>query len=126
MPTVYADNIYVFKFYMKKMLNDKQVNDLFIKFSHPLVKSAITDNQKKVSLALSKMLWIALVGGNDTESQIHDILNTIFNGNRYAKIEIGSLYYFKMKTSLSKKEIKSLIFYYSIDKNIRNLENCLD
>jgi len=111
---------------MKKMLNEKQVNDLFIKFSHPLVKSAITDNQKKVSLSISKMLWIALVGGNDTESQIHDILNTIFNGNRDANIEIGSLYYFKMKASLSKKEIKSLIFYYSIDKNISSLENWLD
>jgi len=111
---------------MEKLLSKKEVMDLFNKFSQPFLKSAITDHQKKVSLDISKMLWIALVGGNDSESQIYNVLNTIFNGNRDANIEIGSLYYFKMKASLSKNEIKSLFLYYSIDENINSLENWLD
>lgn len=111
---------------MEKLLSKEEAMVLFNKFSHPLVKSAISDHQKKVSLDISKMLWIALVGGNDSESQIYNILNTIFNGNRDANIEFGSLYFFKMKASLSENEIKSLIFYYSIDENINSLENWLD
>ena len=77
---------------MEKLLSTEEVMVLFDKFSDPLVKSAISDHQKKVSLDISKMLWIALVGENDTESQIHNILNTIFNGNCDATIEFCSLY----------------------------------
>lgn len=111
---------------MEKLLSPEEVMSLFNKFFYPLLKSAISDHQKKVSLDISKMLWIAIVGGNDSESQIYNILNTIFNGNRDANIEFGSLYYFKMKASLSENDIKSLFFYYSIDENINSLENWLN
>nr|WP_321465330.1 hypothetical protein [uncultured Desulfobulbus sp.] len=111
---------------MEKKLNKKQVQNLFIKFSYPLLKSAITDHQKKVSLGIAKTLWVALVGENDTEKQIYNILNDILNGKHEANIQIGSLYYFKMKAALTENEIKSLISYYSIDKNIKSLEQWLD
>jgi hypothetical protein len=53
-------------------------------------------------------------------------LNEILKGNHEANIQTGSLYYFKMKAALSDDEIKSVISYYSIDKNINNLKNWLD
>ena len=99
---------------------------LFKKFSHPLVKVAINDHQKKVSLDLAKILWVALVGGNDSEKQIYNVLDDIFKNNREANIQIASLYYLIMKKDLSEKEIKLLRFYYSIDENINSLENWLD
>jgi len=111
---------------MEKMLNKKQVENLFIKFSYPIVKSAITDHQKKSSLFIAKTLWVALVRENDTEEQIYNLLNKILNGKHEANIQTGSLYYFKMKAALSDDEIKSLVFFYSIDKNINNLKNWLD
>ena len=111
---------------MGKKLNKKQVENLFIKFSYPVVKSAITDHQKKSSLFIAKTLWVALVSGNDTEEQIYNLLNEILKGNHEANIQTGSLYYFKMKAALSDDEIKSVISYYSIDKNINNLKNWLD
>jgi hypothetical protein len=89
---------------MEPMLNEKQVQNLFKKFFHPLVKSSITEHQKKISLGIAKTLWVALVGENDTEKQIYNLLN----GKHEANIQIGSLY------------------YYSIDENINNLENWLD
>lgn len=108
------------------MLSNKQVQDLFIKFSYPLVKSAITDHQKITSLKIAKDLWLALVGKNDTEKQIYNLLNEILNGKHEANIQIGSLYYFKMKAALSENEIKLLVSYYSINKNIDNLEDWLN
>ena len=64
---------------MGKKINKKQVENLFIKFSYPVVKSAITDHQKKSSLFIAKTLWVALVSGNDTEEQIYNLLNEILN-----------------------------------------------
>ena len=69
---------------MEKILNKKQVENLFIKFSYPIVKSAINDHQKKSSLFIAKTLWVALVSGNDTEEQIYNLLNEILNGKHEA------------------------------------------
>lgn len=93
------------------MLHEKRVQNLFKKFSHPLVKSAITEHQKKISMGIDKTLWVALAGENDTEKQIYILLNNIFNGKHEANVQIGSLYYFKMKAALSETEIKSSIFF---------------
>lgn len=111
---------------MEKLLNAEEIQNLFTKFSFPLVNPAITDHQEKISLGIDKILWVALVGRNDTEKQIYTILDEIFKDNRESTLGIGSLYFFKMKKTLSKKEIKLLYHFYSIDKNRNSLEDWLD
>ena len=111
---------------MDKLLNAEEVQNLFTKFAFPLVNTAITDHQKKVSLGIAKILWVTLVDKNDTEKQVYTILDKIFKDNREGNIGVGSLYFFKMKKTLSKKEIKLLHYFYSIDENRRLLEDWLD
>ena len=111
---------------MSQTLTQQKMLQLFEKFSHPLVKSANTEHQKKVSIGIAKILWLSLVKGNDTEQNIYAILGQIMYNNHESNVAIGSMYFFKMKTALSDSEIQMLIDYYSIDKNFNELENWLD
>ena len=111
---------------MSQTLTPQKVDKLFKKFSLPLVKSAITKQQKEVSLGIAKVLWLPLVKENDTEQNIYNILSEVFNNNHESTIAMGSLYFLKMKTALSETEIQALINYYSINKNFKDLENWLD
>ncbi len=110
---------------MNQTLTSEKITELFNKFSFPMVKSAITKHQKEVSIGISKILWLPLVKGQDTEKYIHNVLSQVLNNHEKA-IAIGSLFFYKMKPSLTEEEIKLLIQYYSIDKNFNNLETWLD
>ncbi len=37
---------------------DEEIDNLFAKFSHPIVKSANTESQKSKSLQIAKTLWL--------------------------------------------------------------------
>jgi hypothetical protein len=111
---------------MRQALASKELLNLFNKFSFPLVKSAITKHQKEVSLGIAKILWLSLVKKNDTEQNVYNILSKALNNNHKSNIAIGSLYFHKMKTSLSEEELKILVDYYNIDENFGALENWLD
>ncbi len=105
------------------MLTRKEVDNLFHKFSHPLVKSALTKHQKKAALHIAKTLWLSLVKGLDTEQNVYIILNEIFNNNHQSNIATGSLYFFRMKPALTEEEHQALLEYYEIDDNFNALEN---
>ena len=108
---------------MTEILKKKEVDGLFDIFSYPLVKSAITEHQQKVAMGLVRLLWLPLVTGLDTEQQIYETLKMVFKKNHEKIVAVGSLYFFKMKTSLSTLEIDRLKEYYAISENINALKD---
>ena len=111
---------------MSKAIERREIDLLFKKFSHPIVKSAITPHQNEIALGIAKILWLSFVNGNDTEQNIYNILNPVLQSNHKKTIAVGSLYFFKMKKALSNQEVNKIREYYSIEKNINELENWLD
>jgi hypothetical protein len=111
---------------MNKTIEKQEIDLLFEKFSHPIVKTAITPHQNEVALGIAKILWLFIVNGNDTEQNVYNILNQVFENNHEKNIGFGSLYFFKMKKALSNHEVRRIRKYYSVEKNLNELENWLD
>ncbi len=110
---------------MSKAIKKEEVEALFKKFSHPLLKSAITPHQKQVSLGLSKLLWLAFVTNNDSEENIYNTLDQVLK-NHENNISFGSLYFYKMKKALTRNESRMAQKYYSNKDHFNELENWLD
>ncbi len=89
-------------------LTHKRINDLFTKFSWPLLHACITDHQETIGLAISQMLWLRLVTGTDTEETIAQDLKRVFPDSHDSIVAFGSLYFFKMKPALKESAIKKL------------------
>ncbi len=110
---------------MSKTIKKEDIEKLFEKFSYPMTRSAITSDQKKASLGLSKILWLAFVSNNDSEENIYNTLDQIVK-NHENNISFGSLYFYKMKKALTKKETRIAQKYYSNKENFNELENWFD
>ncbi len=104
----------------KKKLTDKKINKLFDKYSYPMMKACITESQKEKAIGLSKILWLLLVSGTDTEENIYVTLKDILHQHDNI-ISVGALYTHKMKKSLTKKEIQILKNHYEDIENINSL-----
>ncbi len=96
----------------KYTLNDKAIDSLFRKFSSPMIKPCISDAQKENAIGLSRILWLLLVTDTDSEQNIYDALNKVFNKHE-DNIAMGSLYLYKMKTALTTKEQLKLRRHYT-------------
>ena len=106
----------------KYTLNDKAIDSLFKKFSSPMVKPCISDSQKEKAIGISRILWLLLVTDTDSEQNVYDALNEIYNKHE-DNIAMGSLYFYKMKTALRTKEQLHLRRHYSDQKNFAALED---
>jgi hypothetical protein len=106
----------------KHTLNDKAIDSLFKKFSSPMVNPCISETQKEKAIGISRILWLLLVSDADSEQNIYDALNKVFNKHE-DNIAMGSLYFYKMKTSLTTKEKLKLRKHYSNQKNFAALED---
>lgn len=104
----------------KIYLSDKKINELFEKYSHPILNACITISQKEKAIGISKILWLFLVTGKDSEENIYMGLKTILNHHDEV-ISLGSLYYHKMKKALSKKEMRKLQQHYDNPENFNSL-----
>ena len=93
-------------------LTDDEINEMFERFSFPMVRPCITSSQKQISLEISKCLWLRLVSGTDTDENIYDDLKGVFGNKNDSITAIGSLYLFTMKTTLTEAEINSLKNHY--------------
>ena len=105
----------------KQTLDDKKINSLFKKFSFPMVKPCISDAQKENAIGLSRILWLLLVTDTDSEQNIYDALKKVFNKHE-DNIAMGSLYLYKMKTTLTTKEQLKLRRHYNDQKNFAALK----
>ena len=106
----------------KQTLDEKKIHSLFNKFSFPMVKSCITTEQKEKAIGLSKILWLHLVTGTDSEENIYRALSGVLD-NHESNVAVGSLYFYKMKPALTTKEQLRLQRHYSDQKNFDALED---
>jgi hypothetical protein len=107
---------------MSESLSKEEVVSIFDRFSFHMLKSAITQHQRDVAVGISRLLWLHLVSGTDTEQNIYQTLNGIFKGDHGKNAAIGSLYFFKMKSSLRTSEISRLKTFYSDESNLELLK----
>ena len=101
-------------------LSDKKLNSLYGKYSYPIMKVCITEAQKEKAMGISKLLWLFLVTGKDTEENIYIGLKSILHHHDEV-ISLGSLYYHKMKKALNQKEIRILKEHYDNPENFNSL-----
>ena len=104
-------------------LADRELNQLFEQFAHPMMRTCITPTQKQSAVDLAKTLWLRLVTGTDTEANIYEDLKLFFKDDHDANIAVGSMYFFKMKAELTETEITTLKKHYSNRKNFNRLEH---
>ncbi len=55
-------------------LHDKDMLSLFEKFSSPMVNPCISEAQKEKARGISRILWLLLVTGTDSEKNVYDAL----------------------------------------------------
>ncbi len=111
---------------MSNILAKGEADVLFEKFAYDIIISSITKHQKEVALGLAKILWLSLVTGKDSEQDIYTTLNDVLKNNHESNIAVGSLYFDKMKTSLTDLEIKKLQEFYATDGNLNLLQDWID
>ena len=121
----HTDNAQVDRLEMKhNVLKEEEIKLLFDKFSYPMVKPCLTQEQKDKAIAISKILWLFLVKGSDTEENIYNALYEVIK-NHDDTVSFGALYYHKMKKSLTKKELNKLKKHYSSPHNFEELKDWL-
>lgn len=106
----------------KVYLKNKEINNLFDKYSFPLVKVCITPSQKEKALSISRILWLFLVKEADTEENIYNALERILHDHQKV-VGLGALYFHKMKKALTQKELKRLKKHYSDSANFKSLKD---
>ena len=94
-------------------LHEKDIHSLFEKFSSPMVNPCISEAQKEKARGISRLLWLLLVTGTDSERNVYDALNKVFPHRHDDNVAFGSLYFYKMKTALTKQEQVQLRGHYS-------------
>jgi hypothetical protein len=97
----------------KYTLEDEKISSLFEKFSYSIVRPCISSSQKEKAIGISKILWLALVTGTDSEQNIYNTLGPVLNHKHDDVVSLGSLYFYKMKKALTKKECLKLKKHYS-------------
>ncbi len=103
-------------------LHEKDIHSLFEKFSSPMVNPCISEAQKEKARGISRLLWLLLVTGTDSERNVYDALNKVFPHRHDDNVAFGSLYFYKMKTALTRHEQIQLRGHYSHPEHFRALK----
>lgn len=107
---------------LTRELTNNELNRLFKRFSRPMVRPCINSRQKRSAVGIAKTLWLRLVTGADTEENIYEDLRLIFKDNHDSNVAVGSMYFFKMKSELTKAQISNLKKHYGDERNFNRLE----
>ena len=103
-------------------LYEQDIHALFEKFSAPMVNPCLSEAQKEKARGISRILWLLLVTGTDSESNVYHALKNIFPRHE-DNVAFGLLYFYKMKTALTRQEQLQLRRHYSNQENFRALKN---
>ena len=103
-------------------LHDKDMLSLFETFSSPMVNPCLSEAQTEKARGISRILWLLLVIGTDSEKNVYDALNKVFPHRHDDNVAFGSLYFYKMKTALTRQEQMLLRRYYSHPEHFRALK----
>nr|VFJ44694.1 MAG: hypothetical protein BECKDK2373C_GA0170839_100917 [Candidatus Kentron sp. DK]VFJ44854.1 MAG: hypothetical protein BECKDK2373B_GA0170837_100827 [Candidatus Kentron sp. DK] len=106
------------------MLSETKIEKKFTRFSDVLIKKCTTESQKQKALGISKILWLLLVRGQDTEENVYSALFEILKDHE-STISFVSLYFYEMKSKLRKVEIKQLRNHYSDSERFQELSDWL-
>ena len=104
-------------------LDENTINALFKKFSSPMVQSCTSDSERERAIGISRILWMLLVSNTDSEKNIYNTLSEIFHNSHQDNRPVGSLYFYKMKRALTRKEQLKLRRHYSYKENFRAIKD---
>ena len=104
-------------------LHEQDIHSLFEKFSSPMVNSCISEAQKEKARGISRILWLLLVTGTDSEVNVYNALNKVFPHRHEDNVAFGSLYFYKMKIALTKQEHVQLRRYCRNQEHFRALQD---
>lgn len=107
----------------KHTLHEHDIDSLFEKFSSPMVNPCISEAQKEKARGISRILWLLLVTGTDSESNVYHALNKVFPHRHEDNVAFGSLYFYKMKPALTRQEQLQLRRHYSHPEHFRALQD---
>ena len=102
-------------------LPDKARHSLFETCSSPVVNPCISEAQKEKARGISRLLWLLLVTGMDSESNAYHALKNVFPRHE-DNVAFGSLYFYKMKTALTRQEHVHLRRHYSDQEHLNTLQ----
>lgn len=103
------------------ILTEIQIQEMYDRFSAPILRTAHTPQRKEGALAISKILWFRLVTKTDSEKYILKDFKAALENDIEANKIILTLYLKHMKTALTDTEIISLQKHYEGIKNISQL-----
>lgn len=106
----------------KFTIDDAEITKLFEKFSYHITRPTIAESQETKALGIAKILWLLLVTGTDSERNVYNFLSKVTDDNYESNVQLGSLYFFKMKKSLTSVEITKLKNHYKSIDNFNKLE----
>lgn len=106
----------------KHTLHEEDMHSLFEKFSSPMVNPCISEAQKEKARGIARILWLLLVTGTDSESNVYNALHKVFPQHE-DNVAFGSLYFYKMKTALTRQEQSQLRRYYRNQEHFRALQD---
>jgi hypothetical protein len=104
-------------------LTEEAISELFERFSRPMVQPCITESQKQKAVAISKILWLRLITGTDTDESIYADLERILGPEHDGIVALGSTYVYKMKTMLTTEEVRRLRDHYRDEQNFNSLHD---
>jgi hypothetical protein len=107
-------------------ISDDEISRLFEKFAHPMTKTALDETQRHKAISIARFLWLPLVKCLDSEQNIYNCLSQIKGIDHHGILNMGSLYFHKMKKALSTAEILRLQNHYKSDENFKKLEKWHD
>ena len=102
-------------------LKEDLLIQLFDKFSSPITKAATSESQKEEAIIITQVLWLYLITQSDSERNIFDILYLISNKCHEKALMLKTIYYKKMKHSLTRVEIIKLHNHYKSSGNFNKL-----
>ncbi len=105
------------------MLTKTEIPRLFEKFSSPLTTPCISPSQLESAEGIAKILWLALVTASDSQQEIQAILQRIVPDKPDDVQSLGALYFYKMRTALTRKERRNLQAYYRVSEHFQTLKD---
>jgi hypothetical protein len=105
------------------MLKKTEIPRLFEKFSSPLTTPCISASQMESAVGIAKILWLALVTASDSQQEIQAILQQIVPNKPDAEQSLGALYFYTMRTALTRKERRKLQAYYRVSEHFHTLRD---
>jgi len=100
----------------RKLLTDREAQELFAKFAAPVFRAAKSPPQRKGAQRLAQALWLSLVTGPEIEEAVFQSLKEVYGLAAEDLAIIKERYYREMKPSITEEELQALKARYKVKK----------